>query len=130
MRGVRGVAVAPCPLLPVEVSRGLLVGVVYLVLVILATASTGPHIPDCLARSFMMYAGLMALACVAVVDHARSAHHQTTGSGPGLGPLCTRPRSWGEGGVNGFLPSPLEFLLAHHPSRGGGGDHPFGGVAM
>ena len=43
----------------------------------------------------MMFAGLMALAGAAVVDHARSARRQTKGSAPGL---HTRPCSWDRGG--------------------------------
>ena len=64
----------------------------------------------------MLFAGMLALAGAAVVDHARSARRQSKGSGPGLVPLRTRPRSWGEGGVHGLPPpSPVKFLLAHHP---------------
>ena len=56
----------------------------------------------------MLFDGRMALAGVAVVDHARSARRESKGSGPGLVPLCTRPRSWGEGGVRGLPPTLLE----------------------
>ena len=62
----------------------------------------------------MLFAGMMALAGAAVVDHARSARCPSKGSGPGLVPLRTRPRSWGEGGVHGLPPSPIKSLLAHH----------------
>ena len=58
---------------------------------------------------------MMALAGAAVVDRARGAHRQSKGSGPGLVPLHTHPRSWGEGGVRGLPPSPVTCLLAHHP---------------
>ena len=61
----------------------------------------------------MMFASLMALAGAAVVDHERSAYHQTKGSGPGLVPLRTRPCTWGKGGVYP-PPSPLKLLLTHH----------------
>ena len=64
----------------------------------------------------MLFAGMMALAGAAVVDHARSACRQSKGSGPGLVPLRTCPRSWEEGGVRGLPPpSPVKSLLAHHP---------------
>ena len=58
---------------------------------------------------------MLAIAGAALVDHARSAHRQSKGSGPGLVPLFTRPRNWGEGGVRGLPPTPVKFLLAHHP---------------
>ena len=68
-------------------------------------ASAGPHIPVCPGRSCMLFDGMLALAGVAVVDHARTARRQSTGSGSGLVPLRTRPRSWGKGEVRG-LPAP------------------------
>ena len=46
----------------------------------------------------MLFAGMMALADAAVVDHARSVCRQSKGSGPGLVPLSMRPRSRGGGG--------------------------------
>ena len=53
----------------------------------------------------MLFAGMMAFARAAVVDHARSARRQSKGSG--LVPHRTRPRSWGEGGVHGLPAPPL-----------------------
>ena len=67
-------------------------------------ASAGPHIPVCPGGRCMLLGGMLALAGVALVDHARSAHRQSKGSGLGLVPLCTRPRSWGEGGIRGLHP--------------------------
>ena len=55
----------------------------------------------------MMFASLIALAGVAVVDHTRRTRRQTNGSGLGLVPLRMHPCSWSKGGV--------KFLLAHHP---------------
>ena len=82
-------------------------------------ASAGPHIPVCLGRSCMLFAGMMALAGVVVVDHARSARRQSMGLEPGLVPLRTRPRSWGEGEVRPHRPpSPGKCLLSHHPGPG------------
>ena len=69
-------------------------------------ASAGPHIPVCPGCSCMLFAGMMALAGTAVVDHASSARHQSKGLGPRLVPLRTRPCSWGEGGVRA-PPPPL-----------------------
>ena len=63
----------------------------------------------------MLFDGMMALAGAAVVDHACSARRQSKGSGLGLVPLRTCPRSWGEGGVHAPPPSPARSLLAHHP---------------
>ena len=52
-----------------------------------------------------------ALVGAAMVNHAHNARHQTKGSGPGLVPLPTRPRSWGKGGVRGLAPPPLSRFL-------------------
>ena len=49
---------------------------------------------------------MLALASAAVVDHARSARRQSKGTGPGLVPLRTHPRNWGDGGVHGLPPLP------------------------
>ena len=85
----RGVA-APYPLLPLEEedpgSRGLLVGVGVLGVVFWPPASAGPHIPVYPGRSFMLFAGLMALAGAAVVDHA-----QRRPSDSGLGSWASSP---------------------------------------
>ena len=62
----------------------------------------------------MMFAGLMASAGMAMVDHARSAHCQTKGSGPGLVPLHTHPRSKGEGGVRPPLDLCREIQEVHN----------------
>ena len=58
---------------------------------------------------------MMALASAAVVDHARSTSRQSKGSGPGLIPLRTRPRSWGEGGVCGLSPLPCKESVGSSP---------------
>ena len=60
----------------------------------------------------MLFDGMLALAGVAVVDHARSARGQSKGSGPGLVPLRTHPRSWGEGGVRALLTHPRKITKA------------------
>ena len=119
--------VTPCPLLPLEEedlgSRGFLVGVG-----VLGAGGFGhllllAHIIQSVVgwASCMLFAGMLALAGVAVVDHACSARRQSKGSGPGLVPLRTRPRSWGEGGVRGLPPppTPVKFLLPHHPGPAG-----------
>ena len=84
---------------------GSLLVLVCLVLVVLALAFAGPHI--CPGRSCMLFGGMLALASAAVVNHARSARHQSKGSGLGLVPLRTCPHSWGEGGVYGLPPPAL-----------------------
>ena len=63
----------------------------------------------------MLFAGMMALADAAVVDHARSARRQSKGSGPGLVSLRTRPRSWGEGGGRGLSPVPCKESVGSAP---------------
>ena len=111
MQAGRVVAVAPCPLLPLEEgcgSRGLLVGVG----VLGVGGSAGLHIPVCPGRSFMLFAGMKALAGAAVVDHAHSTRRQTKGSGPGLVPLRTHPRRWGKGGVLPPRPPPIPSQLS------------------
>ena len=88
---------------------------VCLVWVVLATCFCGPHIPVCPGRSCMLFAGMMALAGAAVVDRAHSARRQSKGSGPGLVPLRTRPRSWGAGGVRGLPPLPCKESVGSSP---------------
>ena len=63
----------------------------------------------------MLFASMMALAGVALVDHARSARRQSKGSGPGLVPLRTHPRSWGYGGVRGLPPLPFKVFVGSSP---------------
>ena len=63
----------------------------------------------------MLFAGMMALAGAAVVDHAHSARRQSKGSGLGLVPLHTRPRSWGEGGVRSLPPLPCKESVGSSP---------------
>ena len=63
----------------------------------------------------MLFAGMVALAGAAVVDHARSARRQSKGLGPGLVPLRTRPRSWGAGGVRGLPPLPYKASVGSSP---------------
>ena len=63
----------------------------------------------------MLFAGMMALAGAAVVDHARSARRQSKASGPGLVPLGMRPRSWGEGGVRDPPPLPCKAFVGSSP---------------
>ena len=78
-------------------------------------ASAGPHIPVCPGHSCMLFADMMALDGAAVVDHARSACRQSKGSGPGLVPLRTRPRNWGEGGVRSLTPLPCKGSVGSSP---------------
>ena len=62
---------------------------------------------------------LWALAGAVVVDHARSARCQSKGSGPGLVPLYTRPRSWGEGGVRSLPHRPCQVSVDTSPRARG-----------
>ena len=76
----------------------------------------------------MLFADMMALAGAAVVDHARSARRQSKGSGPGLVPLRTRPRSWEEGGVRGLPPLSCKVSVGSSPRvRGAPGVFSWGG---
>ena len=63
----------------------------------------------------MLFAGMMALAGAAVVDHAPSDRRQSKGSEPGLVPLRTRPRSWGKGEVRGLPPFPNKMFVGSTP---------------
>ena len=72
---------------------------------------------------------MMALAGAAVVDHARSTHHQTKGSGLGLVPLRTCPRSWGERGVRGLPPLPCKLSVSSSP-RARGAPGVFSGLSF
>ena len=76
----------------------------------------------------MLFAGMKALAGTVVVDHARGACHQTKGSGPGLVPVCTRPCSWGKGGVRGLLPLPSQVFVGASP-RACGAPSVFSGLS-
>ena len=61
----------------------------------------------------MLFDGMLALAAAAVVDHARSARHQPKGLGPGLVPFVVGAREESAASP----PTPVKFLLAHHPGR-------------
>ena len=64
----------------------------------------------------MMFAGLMALAGTAVVDHACSTRRQTTGSWTGASSSFYTSPQLGQRGSPWPPPKPpLKCLLAHHP---------------
>ena len=113
----------PAPSFPlrkeIPAQGGSLLVSVCLVWMVLATCFCWPTYPSCPGRSYMLFDGMMALAGAAVVDHARSTRRQTKGSGPGLVPLRTRPRSWGEGGVRGLPPLPCKVSVGSSPRARG-----------
>ena len=94
----------PAPSFPLRreilAQGGSLLVSVCLVWVVLTTCFCWPTYRSLSGRSCMLFAGMMALAGAlagaAVVDHARSARRQSTGSGPG------------EGGVRGLPPLPCK----------------------